>query len=67
MCAIADAEGNRIFMPDTLKEDLIEWYHVNLSHPRGDRMHLTMKLYFYWKGMKNEIMQKVKHCDICQS
>ena len=53
-------------MPDSLKEELTECYHKNLKHPGGDRMHLTIKEMFYWKGIKEHIKQHAKTCETCQ-
>ena len=60
-----------MFIPTSFQEDITEWHHQNLKHPGGDRMYLTMKETFYWKGMKNYIKEHVKraqlaNCAKCQ-
>ena len=61
-----NAKTNQIFAPDSLKEELTEWYHKNLKYLGGNRMCLTIKEMFYWKGMKEHIKQHAKTCETCQ-
>ena len=61
-----NTDDNRIVIPKSLQSDLMEWDHINLKHPSGDRMHLTLKQNFYWKGMKDMVENCVKHCKKCQ-
>ena len=52
--------ANKIIIPSTLEQDLTEWYHENLKYPGGDRMYLTIKEIFYWKGIKDYIKNYIK-------
>ena len=45
---------------------LMNWCHENLKHPGGDRICLTLKHHFYWKGVKNSVKIHVNFFETCQ-
>ncbi|POM58550.1 LOW QUALITY PROTEIN: Retrotransposable element [Phytophthora palmivora] len=55
----------RVMIPITLREEFVDWYHVNLLHPGPKRQYHTMKTTFYWLGMEQSIVQYCKKCRTC--
>uniref|UniRef100_A0AAV1U4K5 RNA-directed DNA polymerase n=1 Tax=Peronospora matthiolae TaxID=2874970 RepID=A0AAV1U4K5_9STRA len=60
------AYQKRVIVPDSLREDLIRWYHLTLSHPGGERQYKTMRQVLYWPGMEAAIIKNAKDCLICK-
>ena len=56
----------RIYVPESLRKQMVDWYHINLLHPGGDRTYYMMKEYFFWPGMKNDVKSVIKKCKVCQ-
>ena len=56
----------RIYIPEVLRERIMEWYHIQLVHPGSTRMISTIQASMYWHGMKKDVEQYVKTCDVCQ-
>ena len=57
-------KDNKIVIPSSLKEKVLEWYQTNLIHPGKDRTYATIAQHFYWKGMKmtyNNLSQSSQH------
>ena len=59
--------NNRIVIPKSLQENVLEWYHYILVHPGRDRTLKTISQHFYWKGMANDVQKYCKKCSICQT
>ena len=57
---------NKIYIPESMREATLNWYHHYLNHPGGDRLANTIKQNCYWKGLSNQAKQFVKTCKICQ-
>ena len=57
---------DRIVVPRTLRNTMMQWYHESLLHPGMNRMKATIKSNFYWKGMDTDIENLVRNCDKCQ-
>ncbi|OWZ13223.1 LOW QUALITY PROTEIN: Pol Polyprotein [Phytophthora megakarya] len=55
---------HRIIVPNSLRADLMDWYHQNLCHPGGIRQYKTMHQIFYWPSMATTITE---FCDKCQT
>ena len=56
----------KIMVPESLLDKMIEWFHENLSHLRQKRIYNTMMLCFTWKGMKCDMEYFVSTCVKCQ-
>ena len=56
----------KIYIPESMRETTLNWYHHYLNHPGGDRLGNTIKQTCYWKGLSNQAKQFVKACKICQ-
>ena len=54
-----------IYVPPTLREQLLDWYHQNLKHPRVNRMSLTIRKHFGYPGIQKDIHEIVKTYDAC--
>lgn len=60
------AYQKRVIAPDSLRDDMIAWYHQNLGHPAGERQFKTMRHTFYWPNMETSIVKFVKKCTTCK-
>ena len=59
-------KGDKIYIPKSMREATLNWYHHYLNHPGGDRLANTIKQSCYWKGLSNQAKRFVKTCKICQ-
>ena len=55
-----------IYIPESMRETTLNWYHHYLNHPGGNKLGNTIKQNYYWKGLSNQAKQFVKRCKICQ-
>ena len=58
---------HKVYVPETLRDNLLSWYHEMLHHPGETRMSATIKQHFYWPGIDAAISHHVKTCDTCQT
>ena len=51
-----------------MKKKLIYESHNTIftMHPRGNKMYQDLKQYYWWRGMKRDIVEYVSKCLICQ-
>ena len=56
----------KIYIPETLKTKMIDWYHENLQHPGKDCMIKTVGQHFSWPNWTSQIHQFVITCPVCQ-
>ena len=56
----------RIYIPNSLKDRVMEWYHTYLVHPGSTRMLSTIQGIMHWHGMRKDIEEYVQKCDVCQ-
>ena len=59
-------DKHRVIVPDSLRDDLIDWYHINIGHPASHRQHKTMQSTFYWPHMETTIDKFVRKCIKCK-
>jgi hypothetical protein len=57
---------DRIAIPKTLQNRIVQWYHTTLCHPGINRTEETISQHFYWKNMRDQITRDVTTCAICQ-
>ena len=57
---------NRYYIPDALSNAVIQWYHEMLRHPGSTRLHKTLNLKYYIKGLRAKVNSLVKRCSTCQ-
>ncbi|OWZ03089.1 Pol Polyprotein [Phytophthora megakarya] len=60
------AYQKRVIVPDTLRDDMIGWYHQNLGHPASERQFKTMRHTLYWPSMETTIAKFIKKCVTCK-
>ena len=57
---------DKIYVPDTLKDRVMEWYHTLLVHAGSTRMLSTIQATMNWHGIRKDIDTYVKTCHTCQ-
>lgn len=57
---------DKIVVPTTLQQRLVDWYHNYLCHPGVNRTEETIGQHFWWPKMRNHITNSVKTCLTCQ-
>ncbi|MGH7955113.1 MAG: RNase H-like domain-containing protein, partial [Gloeomargaritales cyanobacterium] len=57
---------NKIFVPSTLRAQVLERYHEMLRHPGVGRTEHTIRLALTWPGMSRDVENHVQHCRQCQ-
>uniref|UniRef100_A0AAV1SZR8 Integrase zinc-binding domain-containing protein n=1 Tax=Peronospora matthiolae TaxID=2874970 RepID=A0AAV1SZR8_9STRA len=55
-----------VIVPDSLRNYLINWYHLSLSHPGSERQYKTMRQVLYWPGLEAAINKETKNCLVCK-
>jgi len=56
----------KIFVPKTLRDRIIAWYHNYLVHPGKTRMEATIRQIFTWPGLKPQVEEWCRTCHRCQ-
>ena len=59
-------DNNKIYIPISLREKVLNWYHHYLQHPSATRMAKTLGLVVYWPNMSKDIRQLCTMCNLCQ-
>jgi len=44
--------NDKIYIPSTLVQPVLNWYHENLKHPGIDRLFNTLNQHYFWPNMK---------------
>ena len=55
-----------IYVPETLTEGIIDWYHCMLCHPGEKRLENTIRSNFTWPDMRGDVHKACKYCHVCQ-
>jgi hypothetical protein len=55
-----------IYVPVSLRDSLLQWYHLTLQHPGVKHMEATLKENFYSPSIDAAVEKIVKTCDTCQ-
>ena len=56
----------KMYVPTSLRQRALKWYHHYLCHPGGDRLANTLKEVCVWKGMVTQARSLGKLCRECQ-
>ena len=56
----------KIYIPATLLDQVINWYHIVLSHAGVQRLYKTIGTHFYAPNLCTKIEEILKTCDACQ-
>ena len=59
-------KNNKIIVPDTLKDRVMDWYHDVLVHPGMTRMEASISSVYTWVGLRKDVEHYCKTCDVCQ-
>ena len=57
---------DRIYIPPTLRKQVVEWYHSMLGHPGIKRTAATIIQHLIWPGLHQDVEQFVMKCSACQ-
>jgi hypothetical protein len=55
-----------IYVPVSLRQAILQWYHTSLQHPSIKHMQATIKESFYWSGIDATVESLVGTCDTYQ-
>ena len=58
--------NDKIAIPKTLEDKVVEWYHSTLCHPGRDRTEQTIRQHFWWPKLSEQVRSKCARCHICQ-
>jgi hypothetical protein len=53
--------NDKIYIPKTLRKEIIKWYHTALHHPGIVRTEKYIKSYLTWPGMRTDIEKYVQN------
>ena len=56
----------KIYLPQELLDNAIQWYHLALGHIGMNRLHDTISMHFFHKDLRNRIEDIVSRCNTCQ-
>ncbi|MCP4749115.1 MAG: hypothetical protein GY874_23720, partial [Desulfobacteraceae bacterium] len=59
-------KNKRLVIPDSMTDQVVQWYHHYLMHPGHTQLAETLKAAMYWKDMLSDVKRHVKHCKGCQ-
>jgi hypothetical protein len=60
--------NDKIVIPTSLTKQIVQWYHYLLCHPGiKNRAEETISQHFYWPKMRDQIMNDILTCAICQT
>ena len=58
--------SEKIAIPRTLRQHVVQWYHDNLCHPGQDRTEETIRQHFHWPTLRDDVQKLCNTCDVCQ-
>jgi hypothetical protein len=56
----------KIYIPQSLKNRIVWWYHTYLQHPCITRMEATLRQNLTWPNIRKDVEAAVKNCHECQ-
>jgi hypothetical protein len=60
-------QTDAIYVPHTMRNTILHWYHDCLQHPGVRCMQATIKEHLYWPRIDQDIRAYIKKCSICQT
>ena len=60
------ALNGKIYVPRTLRHDVLTWYHHYLCHPGATRLEKTIASTMCWPRLATECKAFVRVCAVCQ-
>ena len=58
--------NDKILVPKSLQQRIVQWYHTTLCHPGETRTEQTIRQHFTWKGLREHVHEICSKCSICQ-
>jgi len=58
--------NNKIVIPPSLQDCIVQWYHTYLCHPGESRTERTISQHFIWSNLKAMVHNVCKTCPTCQ-
>ncbi|MCP4746930.1 MAG: hypothetical protein GY874_12455, partial [Desulfobacteraceae bacterium] len=55
-----------LVIPDSMRNQVVQWYHHYLMHPGAKRLEETLRAAMYWKNLTHDVKKHVKRCKNCQ-
>ena len=59
-------EHNRTIVPMSMRDKVLQWYHLMQVHQSEKRMERTISFVYTWKGLHADVKRVCKHCNVCQ-
>lgn len=59
-------DHSKMYVPESLRKSLLEWFHFMLCHPGYQRMKATIKRLYVWRGLQEDVKRYVRTCHTCQ-
>ena len=56
----------KIYIPASLRPEIIQWYHDMLCHPGQTRMEMTIRQHMVWPGLTADMKNHCAKCRTCQ-
>jgi hypothetical protein len=56
----------KIYIPQSLRERIVAWYHVYLQHPGMTRLEAHLRQHYYWPRLRETVQAYTKTCKPCQ-
>jgi len=58
--------NDKIVIPPSLQDHIVQWYHTYLCHPGESRTERTISQHFIWSNLKATVQNVCKTCPTCQ-
>ena len=56
----------KVYVPEILRDNTLDWFHTNLQHPGQERMANTIRQNFTWPKLAQDVATMVATCNACQ-
>jgi hypothetical protein len=59
---------NKIYIPETYRQMVFREHHSapTAAHPGRDATLYSIRQHYYWPNLKNDVIEWIRNCDICQ-
>jgi Integrase zinc binding domain len=57
---------DKIYIPQSLRQRVLSWYHEYLLHPGQTRMEQTIRNTMTWPGLTQDVERLCSTCPVCQ-
>ena len=56
----------KMYVPDILKDAIVELYHKMLVHPGTSRLEAKLRQVYWWPNLRKDVAKCCNHCHMCQ-